>query len=201
MRDLFTALLPRSRTTVPAVYLVLCLFPLAASLAEDPDWLTNPGFETSKGEHPDSWDLGMEGVGKGEAVWQKGDAHSGERCLRVQLTTNGDYYMGRQRLSQPVTSGELYQISGWYRSDAEIVAHPCVYNVRGDGFVLSAWESALPKAERWTRFHYTWRPPDGTIRFEIQLRAQSVIGTAWFDDMTLGPAAQLEAEMKARMAK
>ncbi|MBI3923892.1 MAG: DUF4091 domain-containing protein, partial [Armatimonadetes bacterium] len=178
-----------------------CLFPLAASPAEDPDWLANPGFEAVKGEAPDSWDLGMEGAGEGKAVWQKGDAHSGERCLRVQLTTNGDYYMGRQRLSQPVTPGELYQISGWYRSDAEIVAHPCVYNVRGDGFVLSAWESVLPKAETWTRFHYTWRPPDGTVRFEIQLRAQSVIGTAWFDDMTLGPAAQLEAEMKARMAK
>lgn len=169
--------------------------------AEDPNWLANPGFEVAAGANPAAWDLGMEGRGEGEAVWQQGQAQAGERCLRVRLTTQGDYYMGRQRLSQPVRPGELHQIRGWYRSDTEMVAHPCVYNVAADGHVISAWEAALPLAGEWTPFLFTWTPPAETARLEVQLRAQTVAGTAWFDEVMVGPAARLEAERRQRMAQ
>ncbi len=171
---------------------------MAGVAADDPNWLANPGFEEEADGHPARWDLGMEGRGEGEAVWQQGDAHSGDRCLRVKLSTAGDYYMGRQVLSQSVVPGALYQIAGWYRSDAEMVAHPCVYNVAPDGHVISAWEAPLTRSAAWKRFQYTWRPPEGTAHFEVQLRAQAVPGTAWFDDVFVGPAAALEAEQQAR---
>jgi len=173
----------------------------ALGQAADPNWLSNPGFEEAAGTGPAAWDLGMEGRGEGEAVWQQGQAQAGQRCLRVRLTTAGDYYMGRQRLSQPVRPGELHQIRGWYRSDAEMVAHPCVYNVAVDGRVISAWEAALPLAREWTAFQFAWTPPPDTTRFEVQLRAQAVPGAAWFDEVMVGPAAQLEAESRERLAQ
>jgi hypothetical protein len=174
---------------------------VARGQAEDPNWLSNPGFEEAAGGNPAGWDLGMEGRGEGEAVWQQGQAHAGERCLRVRLTTQGDYYLGRQRLSQAVQPGQMHQIRGWYRSDAEVVAHPCVYHVAADGRVISAWETALPRAPEWTPFHFTWTPPADTVRFEVQLRAQSVPGTAWFDEVMVGSAARLEAERRERLAR
>lgn len=176
---------------------------LAAALtaAEDANWLDNPGFEEGAGAAPASWSLGMEGRGEGEAVWQEGEAYSGKRCLRLRLTTAGDYYMGRQHLSQAVEPGRLHQIRGWYRSDAEMVAHPCVYHVAADGKVISAWESALPLARAWTAFQFTWTPPPGTARLQVQLRAQGLAGTAWFDDVLVGSAAQLEAERRERLAQ
>lgn len=167
--------------------------------AEDPNWLVNPGFEEAKGDGPLGWSLGMEGKGEGEAVWQEGEAHSGQRCLRVRLTTTGDYFMGRQYLDQPVTPGDLYQISGWYRSDTEGAAHPVVYYKNADGKVSSAWEVGLPKADVWTQFRFTLRPPPGTERFEIQLRNQSFAGTTWYDDVFLGPAAALQAQWDAQL--
>ena len=172
-----------------------------AAIADDPNWLTNSGFEEAAGDRPAGWDLGMEGRGQGEAVWQEGGAHSGTRCLRVKLSTEGDYYMGRQRVSQPVAAGALHQIRGWYRSDAEMVAHPCVYNVAADGRVISACEAPLARADGWTFFQFAWVPPDGTVRFEVQLRAQAVPGTAWFDDVTVGPAAELEAERRQQLER
>lgn len=181
--------------------LITGLLALASVAADDPNWLANPGFEEADGERPAQWSLGMEGRGEGEAVWQRGDAHAGDRCLRVRLTTEGDYYMGRQALSQAVVAGALYQIAGWYRSDAEMVAHPCVYNVAADGHVISAWEAPLARSWTWKRFQYTWRPPEGTVRFEVQLRAQGVPGTAWFDDVFVGPATALEAEQRARQER
>ncbi len=177
------------------------LLAAALSAAEDENWLANPGFEEAAGAAPAGWSLGMEGRGEGEAVWQEGEAHAGSRCLRVRLTTAGDYYMGRQHLSQAVQPGRLHQIRGWYRSDAEMVAHPCVYNVGADGKVISAWESPLPLARVWTPFQFTWTPPPGTERFELQLRAQAGPGTAWFDDVMVGSAVHLEAERRERLAE
>ncbi len=184
---------------MPRLALLLALA-VSAAVADDPNWLTNPGFELARDGRPQDWHLGMEGRGEGEAVWQQGGAHSGERCLRVKLTTTGDYFMGRQYRSEKVTPGEPYRLGGWYRSDTEGVAHPVVYYVGADGKVLSAWETALPLAPEWARFEYTFTPPAGTVKFEVQLRAQSLIGTAWFDDVWLGPAAELQAALKAREA-
>lgn len=167
--------------------------------AEDPNWLTNPGFEEAKDKAPLGWTLGMEGKGEGEAVWQEGGAHSGLRCLRIKLTTTGDYFMGRQYLDQPVTPGALYQISGWYRSDTTGVAHPVVYYKQADGKVFAAWETALDLAPDWTRFRFTLRPPEGTERLEIQLRNQGLAGTTWYDDVFLGPAAALQAQWDASL--
>lgn len=172
----------------------------ALHAADDPNWLANPGFEEGDGNAPTGWSLGMEGRGEGEAVWQEGGAHSGERCLRVRLTTRGDYFMGRQFLDQPVTPGGLYQISGWYRSDTEGCAHPVVYYKRASGEFLAAWETSLPLAPDWSRFQFTLRPPAGTERFEVQLRNQGMIGTAWFDDVFLGPATALQARWDASLA-
>lgn len=180
-----------------AILTLLALLATPTLAQDNPNWLVNSSFETAQDTRPLAWDLGMEGKGEGEAIWQEGTAHTGQRCLRVKLTTKGDYYMGRQRLSQPVQPGALYQLNGWYRSDTESVAHPVVYYVREDGIVMSAFEVALPLATQWTRFQYDFTPPDGTVRFEVQLRAQGLIGAAWYDDVFVGPAAKLQAQRRA----
>jgi hypothetical protein len=140
----------------------------------------------------------MEGRGEGEAVWQVGGAHAGSRCLRVRLATTGDYYMAAQALSQPVAAGAMYQVRGWYRSDTEGVARPVVYFHEAGGRVQAAWETPLPAAARWTPFRFAFRPPVGTMAFTVHLRAQGIAGTAWFDDVFLGPARALEAAMRSR---
>lgn len=196
--------LAHSLEELPVMRTLACFFALTlaiAAFAADPNWLTNPGFEDAQGEAPAAWSLGMEGKGEGEAVWQQGEAFAGTRCLRVKLNGPGDYFMGRQYLTQAVKPWALYQLSGWYRSDAELVAHPCVYYVNAAGQVISAWETSLPQASQWTRFHFTFRPPDGTVKFELQMRVQQYAGTAWFDDLFLGPAAAYEAEVTARMVQ
>lgn len=184
----------------PIAILLLAVAQVASVAAPDPNWLQNPGFELEAGGGPAAWALGMEGRGVGEAVWQRGGAHTGEYCLRVMLRGPGDYYMGRQHLPQAVESGALYQIAGWYRASAEMVAHPCVYNEAADGHMISAWEAPLPRAQDWTPFRYSWRPPPGTVRLQVQLRAQGVPGTAWFDDVLVGPATALEAQQRAQGA-
>ena len=58
----------------------------------------------------------------------------------------------RSGLSQAVVAGRLHQIDLWYRSDAEMVAYPCVYNVAENGRVISAWEAPLPAVAAWLTF-------------------------------------------------
>ena len=100
--------MPIQRALPPAFH-VLC-FVAASVLAGDPNWLANPGFETASEGGPAFWALGMEGRGEGEPVWQKGGAHGGQRCLRVALTTPGDYCLGRQGLTRRAGPGLLCQI-------------------------------------------------------------------------------------------
>jgi len=163
------------------------------------DLVRNPGFEDGTGS-PSEWSLGMEGRGAGSATWIEDGPHSGGRCVRLEMAEAGDYWMARQTYAAgSATAGTRYLIGGWYRG-TEGVTHPCVYFVEASGRVMSAWETALPAREEWTRFEFMFAAPPGTDRLELQLRAQGVKGVCWFDDVSLTDADERIAEEKRIVA-
>lgn len=157
--------------------------------AAAPNLLANPGFEAGT-DSPTGWGLGMEGKGAGSAIWSEERAHSGGRCVRVELATPGDYYMAAQ-VTPPATAdpAKLYRICGWYRANADDVAHPTVYSEDAGGKFLGAFEFNLPRADGWTFFDTVFAPKPGADHFRVQLRVTATPGVVYYDDVTLAEAA------------
>ncbi len=180
--------------------LLLAVIPAIATAqgpAPAPNLLTNPGFEAGTNA-PTGWGLGMEGKGAGSATWEATGAHSGTRCVRVELQERGDYWMADQMLPAGSASADhTYQIAGWYRAKAPNVAHPTVYSLDANGQFLGAFEFPLPAAEKWTSFSALFRPKAGVDHFRLQLRVQGEPGVVWYDDVKLLDAALLAARQEA----
>ena len=174
--------------TPAALSLSLLLGSLAA--AQTTNMIRNPGFEEGA-DQPAEWHLGMEGRGAGSATWVTDNPRSGKRCVRLELTEPGDYWMAQQRYAAGTALPDHpYRVSGWYRSTTS-ACHPCLYFLGRDGSFLGAWETALPASEEWKPFDFVIQSKAGTDHFELQLRVQSAPGVCWFDDMALEDAAEL----------
>jgi hypothetical protein len=170
----------------------IALGPALAAQPSPPDLVRNPGFEAGE-QAPDGWHLGMEGRGAGSARWEAELPHSGARCVRVELTERGDYWMADQRLPAGTASEKrLYRLAGWYRADKPNVAHPTVYSLDANGAFLGAFEFSLPQADEWTLFDTVFRPKAGADHFRLQLRAQVGPGVAWYDDVGLAEVGNAE---------
>jgi len=168
--------------TPAALSLSLLLGSLAA--AQTTNMIRNPGFEEGA-DQPAEWHLGMEGRGAGSATWVTDNPRSGKRCVRLELTEPGDYWMAQQRYAAGTALPDHpYRVSGWYRSTTS-ACHPCLYFLGRDGSFLGAWETALPASEEWKPFDFVIQSKAGTYHFELQLRVQSAPGVCWFDDMAL----------------
>ncbi len=147
--------------------------------------LANGGFEAG-GDRPDGWHLGMEGRGAGSAAWEAKAAHSGARCVRVELTEHGDYWMADQVLPEGTAHQDgLYRLCGWYRASEAGVAHPTIYSLNQAGEFLGAFEFSLPAADGWSFFDTVFRPQGGADHFRVQLRVQGSPGVVWYDDVSL----------------
>jgi hypothetical protein len=158
---------------------------LSGSAGSPTNLFANAGFEAG-GDRPDGWHLGMEGRGAGSATWEAKTAHSGARCVRVELTEHGDYWMADQVLAEG-TAGEdgLYRLCGWYRASEPSVAHPTVYSLNQAGGFLGAFEFSLPATDEWRFFDTVFRPREGADHFRVQLRVQGSPGAVWYDDVSL----------------
>jgi hypothetical protein len=184
------------------VLLALLLAGPALCQATEANLLANPGFEEG-GTGPAGWDLGMEGRGRGSATWLSEGSHAGRRCARTELTTDGDYYMARQRtLAGSALPGHQYRLTGWYRGTQGV--HPCAYYLDARGVFLGAWEIGVEPSESWRPFSFVFTTPAGMDHFEVQLRTQGVPGYTCWDDIALMDAEALvkwagtvEAEARA----
>jgi len=149
-----------------------------------PNLLTDPGFEAGA-DAPQDWYLGMEGRGAGSATWETVRPYAGNRCVRVELTESGDYWMADQTLPKGTASEDtLYRLCGWYRTSADGVAHPTVYSLTADDRFLGAFEFTLPAADEWTFYDTVFSPRPGADHFRLQLRIQGSPGVVWYDDVS-----------------
>jgi hypothetical protein len=182
-----------------AVAVVFGVSGLAAQAAPT-NLLRNPGFEAGE-QAPEGWNLGMEGHGAGRATWVAEGACSGGKCVRVELTERGDYWMADQVLPAGTASAtKLYRLSGRYRADRPGVAHPTVYSLGADGAFLGAFEFSLPQAAEWIVFDTVFRPKAGVDHFRVQLRVQGSPGVVWYDDVSLSEVGEAEALIAAQQA-
>lgn len=130
-----------------------------------PNLVANPSLETStNGTSPDSWLSSNWGTNT-SAFTYLSTGHTGSRSIEVQTTsyTNGaaNWYYN----DLPVTAGQAYQYTNWYKSnvDTEVDAEVTMT----DGTVQYYWLGAVLNNPNWTKFTTTFTPPAGAKSMAI----------------------------------
>jgi peptidoglycan/xylan/chitin deacetylase (PgdA/CDA1 family) len=151
-----------------------------ASAAAGPELLTNTSLEQSEvapGEsgivEPVDWSPSKwGGVGTPTFTYVKGDAHTGARSVKVEVssyTAPGDAkwaYDAWPATGAAVTAGAYYTFSDWYKSDTTS-AVSVFYMLPGEDADHGHWAnlfSGIPAVDKWTQFTTGFTMPAGAVR-------------------------------------
>ena len=170
--------------TLPIIAVLLTLPAHAANL------LANPGFEggTAADGIPEGGWYAAYGDANSKRVVQTGDAHSGDRCLRLEAPTipAKDPSVSIEQVV-PVTAGRAYALRFWAKGKPAGAKGMLVivWQAKDHGW-LTAEATEFPLSDTWTqRRVISLAPADaafGVARFDIRQP-----GTAWVDDAFFGP--------------
>ena len=152
--------------------------------------LANPGFESGAavGKVAEGGWYRAYGDANSKLVVQTGDAHSGDRCLRLEAPTipEKDPAVTVEQ-AVPVTPGRAYAVRFWAKGEPAGAKGMVVvvWLAKDRGWLTSAaTEFAL--SDTWTQHRVISLAPAnaalGVARFDIRQP-----GTAWVDDAYLGP--------------
>ncbi len=155
--------------------------PMAASAAIGDQLIRNPGFETADAANaapaswaPQSWTTNTTTPPTITFTWS-GDAHTGTRSARVEVSgySDGDSKWAPDPVD--VTGGAYYTFSDWYKSSASTAAS--VYyeldtdtDTDGDGAINGHWAnlfSGIPAASGWTQYKTGFTMPAGAVRAQF----------------------------------
>ena len=167
--------------------LLALLLPLPAHAA---NLLANPGFEggtTAEGIPEGGWYKSY-GDANSQRVVETGNAHSGDRCLRLEAPTipQKDPSVSIEQ-AVPVTPGQAYALRFWAKGKPTgVQGMVVVVWLAKDRGWLTSEAAEFPLTDTWTqRRVVSLAPADaafGVARFDIRQP-----GTAWVDDAFFGP--------------
>jgi hypothetical protein len=125
----------------------------------NPRMLQNPSLEQWTGGTPTCWLLG--GYGSNTYGWaETSDSRIGNSAVELQVTswTSGDRKLltaFNSACSPTVTSGHVYRVSVWYKSDAQPLFFAFRPNSLVGGYGFWAQSPRLPSAGDWTQASWT----------------------------------------------
>jgi peptidoglycan/xylan/chitin deacetylase (PgdA/CDA1 family) len=143
--------------------------------------IPNPSVETASGNAPANWISSNWGTNTSTFSYLN-TGHTGSHSLEVQTTayTNGaaNWYYA----DVPVTSGQTYQYTNWYKTnvDSEVDAEVTM----SDGTVQYAYLGTVLANTSWTQFKATYTVPSGAKSMAVyQILAK--VGYVISDDYSL----------------
>ncbi len=186
------------------VALVVALVP-GALLAQETNWLKNPGFEAAKSATaPQDWGYTDFRTG-GKALYSRQAGRGGSAAVGIESADEKQRGAWQQRLELKV--GRVLMVQGWYRTEG-------LKPSRGNGATVrmtylretAGWDfirdqrAYLPPSEDWAPVRALFRAPPEAKVVVIELFNFFVPGKVWWDDMEVRPASEDEIREQAAKA-
>ena len=157
----------------------------ASASQQGPNLIANSSVETQRPNNanlPVGWAHEKWGNNTATFTYVKGDAHTGNRSVKVQITkyTTGDAKWYPTAMS--VTPGDSYRITDWYKSD--VTAWPVIEFLLNDGTYYYLGLRPTDPAANWTEFTESFQVPANAKTMRMYHLIQQV-GTISVDDMSL----------------
>ncbi len=154
--------------------------------AQSNSLVTNPSLETPDANNPnkpDGWTGGSWGTNSATVSYLTNDAHSGTRSVKAEMTqyTSGAAHWMTNTI--PVTPGQLYDYSEYYKSNTatQILA---AFKM-SDGTTKYTWlGSPFKSSGSWTKFRKQFSAPVGAVSVNMFHELYSV-GWVITDDYSL----------------
>jgi len=155
--------------------------------------LPDPGFETTT--QP------IEGGETLDGRWHRNHElarivsegyHSGRRCVRIDSAAHETIEERKVWLDLPAEPGSL-RVQGWLRTQdvhRDGFAYVAWYQYDADGKLL-AWKdfAQVRGTTDWTSYHDDFAIQPGATRLHLKAGLYRTSGTAWLDDLAIGPVA------------
>ncbi|MHB9036002.1 MAG: hypothetical protein ACYC64_05000 [Armatimonadota bacterium] len=171
------------------LFLMIIFVSCLSCHADSANLLLNPGFEqVDGGGRPTEWYTPGGGYSVDMQV-----VHSGSNSMRLYNTDPSAYYLSTQ--SVPFEHDRIYRFSGWIKTDnvqgAGKGACICVQWIGKDGFIGGTYPTdlAIKGTNDWTYLEAVTSkiPAEATaVMFTLYMEA-GMVGTAWFDDLSITP--------------
>jgi peptidoglycan/xylan/chitin deacetylase (PgdA/CDA1 family) len=159
----------RTTATLLAALAAVALVAPAASAAVGDELYTNPGLEAGTGDAPTGWERSTWGGGPQTVptfTWTSGDAHSGDRAVRVDVTGYVSPGDSKWVPAAPmrVTGGRYYVFSDWYRSTATTAVSVYWENAAGAGKWANLFSGIAPSPSGWTQYRTGFNMPASAVK-------------------------------------
>jgi peptidoglycan/xylan/chitin deacetylase (PgdA/CDA1 family) len=150
------------------IALAVAILALGAAPATAGELLANPGAETpdATGNAPASWTASSWGTATPTFTWST-DAHSGQRSLRVDVTSYaspGDSKWVPDLVA--VEGGAYYVYSDWYTASANSAVSVYYETASGDGHWANLFAGIAPRSQ-WTRYSTGFTMPADAVRAQF----------------------------------
>ncbi len=150
---------------------------------EPPNLVANPGFEEIEGGAPVAWELA------GAASLDDAQFYAGAMGLRMshdQAATS----TARQAIA---AGSREYLLLAWVRLE-DVAGEGARIRVLGPDDTLVAQTQPLTGTEGWRRVRLGFNP-GGVNQATVELSLRDATGSAWFDDVLVGPADEVRATL------
>ncbi|MGC8830867.1 MAG: glycoside hydrolase [Verrucomicrobiia bacterium] len=175
-----------------AIVVVLGLFSFCLPAATG-ELIANGGFENDLSGWQNLWTREM---GMGELSIEKANPKSGAKCAKIVHKGTLDWSLN-QRERIPVSAGEWYEFSGWFKSTGNGSAQLCVIAYDTEGKVVD-WAfggKQIPESAEWI-FLKTRFPIPKNISHILPRIIGSGAVTIWIDDVSLNRVAAVVPAVK-----
>lgn len=142
------------------------------SATRDTELVTNGDMET--GDPPSNWTTAGDAIASRET-----SPHGGTYCIGVSTATGGLSNRIHQNIS--TTTGELYEITVWAKTDADGIAYLALEDETNGGYVIA--EETI-RATGWTKWNKFFVATAGNPTLQIRLAAYANV-KAYFDDVSV----------------
>lgn len=187
--------------------LVLCIMVLAGNIAfaaDNPELLSNPGFENIKGSGASNWFISTGSANWGAAVsgttisLSTTESHSGTNSVKIETTSASANPWICQTITD-VTPGVTYVLSGWLKSDS-MSGNGAAFkyefysdNVFNEDTYINGYPSAYFNAGytdgNWRKVSEEFTIPQGAKALKLYFRLYGA-GTVYWDDVSFALPAQ-----------
>lgn len=150
--------------------------------------LRNGSVEEGQGEVPDGW-VHDTGDSRHIASWTTEDAHSGRRCLKLEVARGSEpSWVSTRQYGLRIVGGVRYRMTGWVKAQG-VDGYAGWYihlGNAGNSMIEAPMLSAGGGTYDWKQVTLEFTAPADADRADLGTVLWGT-GTAWFDDVTLQP--------------
>lgn len=136
---------------------------------------------SSEPTRPSQWASGTWGTNATTFTYVTGDAHTGTRSVKVQMTSRTDGDAKWVWTAVPVTGGAFYEFSDWYKSSVD--THPIAIVTDVSGVVTYLDLKGAPASATWRQYRTKFRVPATTSTVQVG-HVLAAVGWVQVDDVS-----------------